>query len=246
MLSNWIKNCLLWGPTVTAHTSQNSLWPDTCKLSPFGQTHFPAMQGYVMIISFIIILFLFCGPLYITWFIISAVIYAIYRMDLRWSMSDMSKKCCKIVLPFVANSYSSSTIVLKTFIVRVGTTLSHFRPCMVFRSVVHSVSCFVYGRDFFSETSTAFCPPINKILSFNSNNISTTTFALPINTTVSIFSTFKNSKTSKGLAGAVNKIMSGHNNLQAKVASILKKGRKAGCLSSCLVGSRALSVKNII
>lgn len=236
---NWLKNSFSWGPPIFKSLVDGGSFY-IGKFRPFTNREGIAPKCYIVVCSSIIGLFLFGCPSNIARFIIAIIVYTVYAMFFRGSCPNVIIKSYEVMSPRFADFYTAATIEFPANSIGVGTPFYNAFPCMKFWRVRHAVRRIALFNTFLVKTATALCGFRRKGTALNNSNVSTNAQALPINTTVPIFGTFKNSKAIKILFSKINEFRH-YKNLQAKVASILRKKRKAGCLSPCLVGPRALS-----
>lgn len=240
MILDGCKNSLGDRPTICIDALQKCSVAQSDKFSPLCNVERPSMNNYHMISSGIIRLFLSGRPFYVAWFIIAIVINSFNRMKNRWSWSDMLIKCHKIILPFITKNYAPATIVVKTVVIWIITSLFYAFPRFVFRSIGHAMcrtSKPKFSTNFYMKTPAGFCVSRFDRACFNYSRVSTITNAFPSNR-FAIFNTLNNSKAIKGLSCKINKWWH-NNNLLAKIFDERSSGRLASI--SSFLGSSPLA-----
>ena len=231
-----LENSFFMWATPLNSTTNSAKW-GMANFCPLSHAQCDAIKCYFNIRPLVIALLLLRSPSNIVRFIIAIIIYAINRMFRGRPFANMVIKCHEIIFPFIANSYASTTIIFKGFIVRIVTTLKNIAPYAIFRSMRHAMSVSILFKRFFGKATATFCMTIANICTVNRRYFTASASANPTSFALfGIFSSFNNSKTSKSFSGKINKFR--HDiNPQAKVASILGHSICGGqLLEDCFSG----------
>lgn len=73
------------------------------------------------------------GPAAVARFVVAGIVDAIYRQADRRAMPNIRKEGAKVIGPAVTDFYSSATIAVKAWILRISTAIFHIQPHTVFR-----------------------------------------------------------------------------------------------------------------
>lgn len=164
-----------------------------------------SLKSYKDILPSIDGLFRKCSPYAIIWTIPPLIIGALKSFP-RWLSSHIGKEILKFE-PTIAYIYSSTSIILVTFIGRPIASAFHFSPCIIFNSPGHIMRNRPLSSHFIIKATTRFCASTNQISSQAIYFISTFTKAPPYHLLASILRSFDNRQSSEFLAGHINKIM---------------------------------------
>lgn len=87
-----------------------------------------------------------CSPSAVSRRIVSIIVFAIKRIDFRWTLTHIFKECKEVFSPFLANSNPFFSVTFVLWISKFIATAFHVHPCAVFRrsaNVSFSKSMFI-------------------------------------------------------------------------------------------------------
>lgn len=228
-MPNRLKNSFFGRPTQFANAIRNYLVIYPNFFSPLAKIECAFANSDRVIRSCVVGLFHRKSPFYITREIAFVIINSFNRVFRSRLWTDIIKKGLERFYPFRINFNASSSVVFVFFVFRIVATGFHFVPCIKFGRIRHAMFEISFLQKHFLNTTTRFCITAFEIVTLCNNKISAFTLALPpCIFPFAIRDTFKNSKPTKVFSGKINK---SHNNLQAKVTSIMRNA--AGrCLGS--------------
>ena len=138
-----------------------------------------------MIFTCIIPLLLFCRPSAIRRFIITIVIYAIYREVILVTVTHRPLIERLKDLPFFANFDSSTTVIFVVAVLFVGASNLHAPPNAAKSGIAFSVSDSVFSGGIFLETAARLSESSAEMASSNKSGGPTVASTLPYDTTSS-------------------------------------------------------------
>lgn len=128
--------------------------------SPFRNSQCLTLKGEQSVCSRVAILLSICCPSHISRFVVSVVIWvAIYGVCFAGSRPHVSVKVEESVVahPSVADLDSSSAVIFPALRIRIGASINHVSPDVVFRFVRHAVGSHAYAVEIGFKASAARC-----------------------------------------------------------------------------------------
>ena len=216
-LMNWGGKGEIDWPIKNIYAVKKCLFIYARKYRPLRKGEALFFPCYYMIIAFIVILFFYLAPFYISRQISKIIVNTVNCMFHRRSRANMLIKFAKRCNPFVVYPYSSPSIFSKRFVFRVKASLLYTLPDFIFRKFRFAMCEVANYCLFFAKASTTFNTTGTQIRSSDNSNISARALAFPacISVFVYVGSPVYNSKSVKGLT---NKIV----DFRHKVISWLK------------------------
>lgn len=123
----------------------------------FRRANCGSVKNHPTSVAAIAVLFFNRRPLHISRLVIAVYVNAINGMRKAGATANVLKESGKRILPLLAHFYTSPSIVLKSYVIRIKASLLHLAPRFVFRRAFHSM--LVVGIAAFAA---AFCAPASK------------------------------------------------------------------------------------
>ena len=143
-------------------------------------------------------------PLAITRLVIAIIVDSFNAMFQGWSVAHISNKVFKLA-PSLADFYTSASIAIKRFIVRVCASCFHSRPRIIAIWLTKPMSGISLNKHVVMRAPTGFSMPVSNILTPNGDDIAAITPAFPHKPVVSISAILsKYSKAVKSLSSYVD------------------------------------------
>lgn len=178
---NWRGNRFIWRPS-GIKTTHESIFFDSGNFGGFNARHFFSINFYKTICSFISLVFFVCFPLAILRRIRAIVIYSSNSPTARlfrfWP--HILIKCFKRFTPSPTNTNASSAIVLPAWVFRIGTSLNHVIPRLIFSRQTKAVlgrAFILCGKTLFHFASATTSMSRTESANFTVNDITAITSA---------------------------------------------------------------------
>ena len=194
---NWFSKCSFNRPVVSNYPGAKYVTVYIEDFCPLSKCRAFTVKSYGEVVSFVVVLFLWCRPLHVVGDVSKVIVNTINGMFRRWFFANMFIECREVIKPKRENRYSASSVIRKLLTVRIATTILHALPCAIFRTV--TLSCV--------NTTAAFCFPRTQTTSPAYCGFPAHTMAHPFgNSFLSVPLTVNNSEASKCLPSEINKV----------------------------------------
>jgi hypothetical protein len=150
--------------------------------SPFNERLRLAIIGETHIASGVAKVDCSCNPCAISRLIALAIVKPFQRVIFRWSFANVFKERLETFVPFLANLYSSTAVVLPCGIASIIATQPHRAPCKVFGCSTQSMcsACSKYLLVKATAALSMMVARIAKVACLDDNNLTTFAFAFPV------------------------------------------------------------------